>query len=406
MENCYKQMNRSLCCYGCFMEKETVMLLVLFLSPVICVRISDGKVIGQDTTVIYGENATLLCHLTETDDDLTRIIWKKKTRENPEETPFFVIRPGGKTEHKDGLMNRVQFIGNFAEKNGSIQLLRMRLLDEGIYTCTFSLFPSGPLETDINVIVFARPEVNIRGEAPVAGYLEVKLASCFASNARPEAEVMWRLGDLENSLRTETNHTINPDGTVTVVSYLRGVPLKHLNKKNIQCVVKHNTQKDELVLDYTINIHYPPESVVIIPDSPKNAKEFRCIVDSNPEPTSYMWTRESTYYYEGNKLPVPKLSPDINGLYICNASNQYGSSLGSLFISVHTESSTVCWGLFGFVICCAVLVVVVVIFRYKREWIGVPQNSTDQETQDSREQQRQEDVQNESEMESLSDQRH
>uniref|UniRef100_A0A672L1P2 Ig-like domain-containing protein n=1 Tax=Sinocyclocheilus grahami TaxID=75366 RepID=A0A672L1P2_SINGR len=115
-----------------------------------------GKVIGHDTTVIYGENATLLCQLTETDDDLTRIIWKKKTREKLEESVFFVIRQGGKTEHKNGLEDRVQFIGNFAEKNGSIQLFRMRLLDEGIYTCTFNLYPSGPLETDINVTVFGK----------------------------------------------------------------------------------------------------------------------------------------------------------------------------------------------------------------------------------------------------------
>ncbi|XP_042619265.1 poliovirus receptor-like isoform X1 [Cyprinus carpio] len=366
------------------------MLFILFLSSVICARISGGKVIGQDTTVINEENATLLCQLTETDDDLTRIIWKKKTRENPEESIFFVIRQGGKTEHKNGL--KVQFIGNFAEKNGSIQLLGMRLLDEGIYTCTFNLYPSGPLETDINVTVFARPVVNVSGEAPVAGYLKVKLASCFASNARPGAEVMWRLGDLENFLMTETSDTMNPDGTITVVSYLLGVPLKHLNKKNIQCVVKHITQKEELVLDYTINIHYPPESVVIIPDSPKNAKEFRCIVDSNPEPTSYTWTREGTPYYEGNKLPMPKLSPDFNGLYICNASNKYGSSLGSLYINVHTESSTVCWGLFGFVICCAVLAVVVgVIFRYKQEWIQVLRHSSDERAQDSAGQPRQED---------------
>ncbi|XP_016374770.1 poliovirus receptor homolog [Sinocyclocheilus rhinocerous] len=203
----------------------------------------------------------------------------------------------------------------------------------------------------------------------------------------------------------KTNRTVHPDGTITVVSYLLGVPLKHLNKKNIQCVVKHNTQKDELVLNYTINIHYPPESVVIIPDSPKNAKVFWCIVDSNPEPTSYTWTRESTPYYEGNKLPVPKLSPDFNGLYICNASNKYGSSLGSLYVNVHTESSTVCWGLFGFVICCAVLAVVVgVIFRFKREWIPVPQRSNDEGAQGSVRRARQEDDQDEREMGSISDQ--
>lgn len=111
------------------------------------------KVIGHDTAVIYGENATLLCQLTDTDDSLTRIIWKKKTQEHPEEKIFFGIRPGNKIDEPNGLRGRVQFIGNFEEKNGSIQLLRMRLLDDGIYTCIFNLFPSGSYETDINATV-------------------------------------------------------------------------------------------------------------------------------------------------------------------------------------------------------------------------------------------------------------
>lgn len=100
-----------------------------------------------------------------------------------------------------------------------------------------------------------RPVVNLKGEAPVAGYLNATLVSCFASNALPAAAVTWRFGDLENSLRTETNHTVHPNGTITVVSYLLGVPFKHLNKKNVQCVVKHNTLREDLVLNYTINIH-------------------------------------------------------------------------------------------------------------------------------------------------------
>lgn len=43
-----------------------------------------------------------------------------------------------------------------------------------------------------------------------------------------------------------------------------------------------------------------------------------------------------TIQSDGNKLHVPKLSPDFSGLYICNASNQYGSALGSLYCHVHT----------------------------------------------------------------------
>uniref|UniRef100_A0A8C2IHV7 Si:ch211-141e20.2 n=1 Tax=Cyprinus carpio TaxID=7962 RepID=A0A8C2IHV7_CYPCA len=145
------------------------------------------KVIGNDATVIYEENITLSCQLTDSDDQLTRIIWKKKTRENPEEKFFFSIRSGDKTEHSNGLGNRVQFIGNFAEKNGSIQLLRMRLLDEGIYTCIFNLINSGPFETNINATVFG-------------------MMACLCNS-------------------------------------------------NVQCVVNHKTLGEELVLNYTIDIH-------------------------------------------------------------------------------------------------------------------------------------------------------
>ncbi|KAG1945453.1 poliovirus receptor [Pimephales promelas] len=355
--------------------------LDFILFSIIFARTSGVKVIGQDTTVINGDNATLLCQLTETDDSITRIIWRKKTRENPEEKTFFAIRPGDITEHQNGLGDRVQFIGKVAEKNGSIQLLRMRLLDDGIYTCVFNLFPSGTFETDINASVFASPVVDMQEEAPATGNLEATLASCFASNAWPAPEVTWRLGDLENSLKTETNHTAHPNRTITVVSFLLGVPSKRFNKKNVQCVVKHITLREDLVMNYTINIHYPPESVFIIPDSTTKAKEFKCIVDSNPEPI-YTWTRvnKSTPYFKDNKLPVPELSPDFNGLYICHASNQYGSSAGSLYVNVHTESSTVCWSLFGTFISTALLGAVgVVIFKTKPEWIPVPWHSNDEQ---------------------------
>ncbi|XP_043085552.1 nectin-3 [Puntigrus tetrazona] len=349
-----------------------VALLVHLLFPYICLHTSGARIIGPNgTNTIYGENATFFCQLTETDDQLTSITWNKKTQENSEETPFFSIRASDKTKHINGLGDRVQYIGNFAEKNGSIQLLRMRFLDEGIYTCIFKLLFSGPYETNIKATVFAHPVGNVKGEAPVSGYVEVTLASCFASNARPAAEVMWRVGDLQKYLRAETNHTVNSNGTVTVVSYLLGIPLKHLNKKNVQCVVKHKTLAEELVLNYSINIHYPPESVVILPDSPTNTKRFVCVADSNPDPY-YTWTRDNkSTIYKGNSLPFP--SSDLNGLYICKASNQYGSSLGSLYVHVHKECSTVCWSLFGLV-CCVVLAsaaAAAAIVKFKPEWIPV-----------------------------------
>jgi len=92
-------------------------------------------------------------------------------------------------------------------------------------------------------------------EAPATGNLEATLASCFASNAWPAPAVTWRLGDLENSLKTETNYIVHPNRTITAVSFLLGVPSKRFNKKNVQCVVKHITLREDLVMNYTINIH-------------------------------------------------------------------------------------------------------------------------------------------------------
>ncbi|XP_068079686.1 poliovirus receptor isoform X2 [Danio rerio] len=332
----FNRLEQEMLYYHRWRSKTVILLFVYFL---ICVRISGEEVIGHDTAVEYGERANLLCHLTDTKEDITLIMWKKTTKRKTEEDIFFVIHQDDKTEHINGLGDRVQFIGSFAERNGSIQLRGMEFLDEGTYTCIFNLFPSGPIATYIKASVFARPAVTVKGEEPVIGCLEVILASCFASNARPAAEVTWRLGELEKSLKTRTNHTVNANETITVVSYLLGVPFKHLHKKNIQCVVKHNSLTEHLVLNYTIDIHYPPESVIIIPDSSTDVNEFRCIVDSNPQPTlkGYNWTRvnKSSQFFEGNRLPVPNMTPELNGLYICNASNKYGSALGSLYVNVH-----------------------------------------------------------------------
>lgn len=361
-----------------YLFSKSNIFIFLFLFFFICVRTSGVRVIGQDTAVEYGEDAQLLCHLTETNDQITIIVWKKLTRRNPKEEIFFVIRQGDKTEHVNGLGARAQFIGNFSERNGSIQLRGMEFLDEGNYTCIFNLFPSGPLETYIKAFVFARPAVTVKGEEPVAGCLEAILASCIASNARPAAKVTWRLGDLEMFLKTTTNHTVNANETITVVSYLLGVPFKNLHKKNIQCVVKHNTLREDLVLNYTIDVHYPPQSVIINADSSTDFNKFRCIVDSNPQPTpkGYIWTRvnNSIPVYEGNRLIIPNMTPELNGLYICNASNKYGSALGSLYINVRTESSNVClvFLILFIVASFAVAVAVGVIYKFRPEWIPVP----------------------------------
>ncbi|XDV31138.1 hypothetical protein PO909_033896 [Leuciscus waleckii] len=327
----------------------------LFLIYLECSGIAGFKIIGHDSTVMKGGNATLFCHLMETEENLN-IVWQKQTRGNPEQHSFFIIHKDGKTEHRKDLQDKVKFIGNFKENNGSIQLLGMSLQDDGIYTCIFNTFPSGTIVTNIRVTVHVPPAGKVTGSTHVSDHYDVTLASCVASNARPAAEVLWRLGALNDSLRTETSSTQHSDGTVTVVTNILGAPSKHLNQKKIQCVVKHSTLTKQLELDYVINVHYPPEVVKIIPDDPTEADEYLCLVDCNPTPTSYIWIRVngSTPHSEGNKLFIPKSSSDLNGVYICTASTEYGSVSGVLYVD-NTGSTDVCWDLLGFISSCAIL---------------------------------------------------
>ncbi|KAI7809045.1 hypothetical protein IRJ41_025687 [Triplophysa rosa] len=235
----------------------------------------------------------------------------------------------------------------------------VRLLDEGVYT-------RGPFETDVNITVLVPPLVTVDGKAHVSDDSEVTLASCFASKSQPAADVMWRLGDLNDSLRTETNYMVHPDGTFTVVSHLLAAPLRHLNQKKIQCVVTHSTQRTkEYEVDYVINVHYPPELVMIIPDDPTEPKEFHCEADSNPRPSNYTWIKlnESTPHSHGDKLYVPKPASDLNGVYICKVSNQYGSASGVLYVNNQTESTSTCWSPCGFVFISIILCICVCFSR-------------------------------------------
>uniref|UniRef100_A0AAR2JK09 Ig-like domain-containing protein n=1 Tax=Pygocentrus nattereri TaxID=42514 RepID=A0AAR2JK09_PYGNA len=323
--------------------------VILFL---LCGRTAAIRVIGQSATVTVGQDATLFCQLVETNERLTRITWQKRTREILTNKNFFYITPEGKTESVNGLGDRTEFIGDIKEIIGTILLRKVTLLDEGIYTCIFNVFPSGPFETEIHLNIQVPPVVGVTTDViPVAGESEVILATCTAVKARPAADVSWRLGALSNSVKVQTNVSADPDGTYTVKSFLIGVASKDLNKQKVQCSVDHISLNEELILDYALIIHYPPQVVYIISVNVVTSEEFQCVVDANPRPT-FTWSRENkalSRHVDADSLIIPQTS-DSNGLYLCNVSNQYGNGTGTLYMQVSRESTTVCWVLFSFLL--------------------------------------------------------
>ncbi|KAI4898001.1 hypothetical protein NFI96_013836, partial [Prochilodus magdalenae] len=306
------------------------------------------RVIGQGTTVTVGNNAIMFCQLVETKEKLTRITWQKKTRGTPINKDFFVITPDGKTENKNGLGDRTEFIGNIQKINGTVLLKNVLLTDEGVYTCIFNIFPSGPFEAAIDLKIQVPPEVYVSNDViPIAGDSEVTLATCTAAKALPAAGVSWGLDALSDPVKVKNIQYEDPDGSFTVKSHLIGAPSKHLNQQKVQCLVRHPGQDREVVKDYALIIHYPPQVVYIksVTDSTANSKEFQCVTDANPQPTKFIWSRNQKPLSSGpddDRLTI-QLSSDNNGLYMCNVSNPYGNGTGTLYLHTFKEPTTVCW---------------------------------------------------------------
>uniref|UniRef100_A0A3Q3SC88 Ig-like domain-containing protein n=1 Tax=Mastacembelus armatus TaxID=205130 RepID=A0A3Q3SC88_9TELE len=111
------------------------------------------RVIGGNVTVVQGGTVILPCKLTDTTEDLNQISWQRDTRRKPQTDNFYTIQKDDAPHFVNGEDNRFKFIGSIKDKNGSLQLSNVTLLDEGIYRCIFTLFPSGNHKTEMHLNV-------------------------------------------------------------------------------------------------------------------------------------------------------------------------------------------------------------------------------------------------------------
>uniref|UniRef100_A0A673X025 Nectin-3-like n=1 Tax=Salmo trutta TaxID=8032 RepID=A0A673X025_SALTR len=331
------------------------------------------QVIGGRRTVVQGEDVDLSCRLIETDEELEQITWQKSTWEETQNHNFMLIQPNGVTKFiaPNGLSGRVQFIGNPSENLGSIRITAVRLLDEGTFTCIFSVFPSGAYTTEIPLTVLVPPVVNVTVDVtPVIGENEVVLATCVAAGAKPQADVKWKTGTLGSLLRTVTNSRQHANGTTTVLSHLLGVPTRAANQQQVQCVVNQSALATERSYNYNLDIHYPPQSVNITLSEASKTTVLLCITDGNPHP-NYTWSRVvqpwpgSSVKAEGDILHFLSLNSELNGLYVCETSNPYGQATGSIYVHISSETSAACWVLLVFILCLIVAAAALIWYRCK-----------------------------------------
>lgn len=176
---------------------------------------------------------------------------------------------------------------------------------------------------------------------PVVSSHETTLATCEAHGPPPGAELLWNKDSLGTDINSKvvTNSSKNQDGTIVVTMHLMSVPSREMNQKEVLCLARHPTLSQDKAIRYTINVHYPPQSVKIsaIGQGLGGPKGFECSADANPQPT-YAWIREDPSLLspglrtEGNEL---EFSPEMYGLYTCEVVNPYG--IAKHHITMYTD---------------------------------------------------------------------
>ncbi|XP_019208167.1 nectin-3 isoform X1 [Oreochromis niloticus] len=307
------------------------------------------QVIGGSVTVVQGGTAILPCNVINTNDDLTQITWQRKTREKPHNDNFLTILPREGAQFVNGRDDRFKYIGNFNDKNGTLQLSNVTLKDEGSYTCIFTLFPSGNQKTDIPLNLLVPPFTSVKDNLPTLGTEEVLFATCTAAGSKPPAEVRWLTGALGDKVRMTTNSTQYDNDTTTTVSSLFGVPTREINGHQVQCVISGDSLSTEKSLPFTIQIYFPPTEVNIRAISEDS---FECVTEASPN-AKFIWSRSGQSLWQpgvkadGAKLQLLSLTSDLSGLYQCEASNAYGSKHGQLYVHVASGACSAAWALFG-----------------------------------------------------------
>nr|XP_057942263.1 nectin-1-like isoform X2 [Doryrhamphus excisus] len=225
----------------------------------------------------------------------------------------------------------------------TITFSSLRLSDEASYICEYTTFPAGNRENAVNLTVYVRPTTQMTLSTPTlvarASNLKTPVATCISANGKPPGVIRW---ETRVPGEVSTREYRNSDGTFTIQSDYILVPSRETHKETLTCVTSYN---DEVFTDsVTLDIQYEPDVLVDGYDGNwylnRENVQLSCQTDANPAVSLYQWRlingsipsnteiRDNVLIFKG---PV---TYDLQGTYVCDATNSIGTRSGYVEVSV------------------------------------------------------------------------
>ncbi|KAM4605171.1 nectin-4 isoform 1-T2 [Polymixia lowei] len=322
-------------------SQRAVRLALLWVF-VVCVRSSFVEPPQPDTSLrTLAESQTRLpCrYQVEESDKVVQVSWYKEI-------------PGGKepiitAHYLDGhtefgrYSGRVRFESSSPTDNSALLIPNTEGSDEGSYVCHISAFPSGNFERRIALTVWVLPISSLEPVVLVEGQSFRVAASCRAVG-RPPPSLSW-----DTDLPGQSQNRTSLDGAVS--SYYSLHPLRSMNGKRLDCLVRHPGLEQARRLSNRLVVQYPPDATISTGKKDwfvgLEKAELTCTSGGFPKPQNITWTWKGGALPDGVSVIGGKLvfgraiRVNDSGVFECAVKNTVGAAKAEFVLAVAERSS-------------------------------------------------------------------
>uniref|UniRef100_UPI00358DF11F nectin-4-like n=1 Tax=Myxine glutinosa TaxID=7769 RepID=UPI00358DF11F len=357
-----------------------------FILPASALILVDEQLeISDDIVVTEGEQVTLICRY-KGNDSVSQVTWRflaaaplPPPEPRPPPLALATLSPLYGSNFAVPFDGRATFegsqgpIGPSGGRDGTLHLSEARRADGGTYICVFTLFPRGGLRAGLELQVLVPPQISAfqANPAPVSPSLSsdsefshktftpALAAICEAWGARPPSTIHWRLSTILERLVAQPNlgHSpvvspqSSPGGPLWVSrSELWLQPNRTAHGQNATCVVSHPALITDVEKEVNLRVLYAPEVRVEGYDGSWYVNgpggKLHCMVDSNPPPSVFTWTRMNDTLPAGVRLHnatldlLAPLTPELAGTYQCHVDNGVGEGQAGIQVNIEALESS------------------------------------------------------------------
>ncbi|XP_077414337.1 nectin-4 isoform X2 [Vanacampus margaritifer] len=283
------------------------------------------------------ESATRLpCRYQATvGERVVQVTWYKELRDGTKEQIITAHFSDGHTEF-GRYAGRMRLESDNPTANSALLIPNTEESDDGTYACRISTFPNGNFERRIVLTVWVLPIASLEPVVLVEGQSFRVAASCRAVG-RPLPTLSW-----DTPVPGQVQNRTNEGGSVS--SYYSLHPLRSMNGKRLDCLVRHPGLERPRRIANQLVVHYPPDATISSRTDDWFAgleqAALTCDATGFPVPQNITWT------WKGGALPDGAtasgghvtfgrgLRLDDSGLYQCAVSNDVGVAKADYLMTV------------------------------------------------------------------------